>query len=243
MQSLCVAETDQFGRFFLKAREGTGLVSYYQSVDAIRPLLQSRGWARAVTGFYLNIGAGNAVRLSYFTDAPTEATRVVSEFATKSGLQETAPAESPGSRVISERYGGEELRFRRFLSTYSRIGLDIMEANLLNAKCLLATFRWQVFLSGGSYRRHFEGTFVSQSAWWRTLGPADQEQFWIDLSNWPNPPQVDWAHMLVNMVLGLDWLVLFTSRGKYSPGSIEEINEILCGSNLEYRIPDGWCAP
>ena len=48
----------------------------------------------------------------------------------------------------SAGYGGEELRFRRFLFTYTLIGLEIMETDLLHARRLFATFRWQVMRAG-----------------------------------------------------------------------------------------------
>ncbi len=199
-----VKETDLFGVFVLNAGNKNAVEGYYTSLDAIYPLVTSKPWLESVTGFYINSGeAGKSVRLSYFTQSPDEAIKVVEEFIAANGLEPTK--ESPEPRSVSERYGGEELRYRKYLSTYTQIGLDIMEADRENARCLFLTFRWQVMRGNRPYKPHFERTFETQSDFYNDLPPEDKVQFWSDLSHWPNPPEYDWAHLFVNMVLAQDW--------------------------------------
>lgn len=233
-------ETDLFGRFFLKVPGDAQFDTYYRSINALRPLLKSEDWNESVTGYYINV-AGNmdAVRLSYFTADSARVQRCVKSFCSQNNIIESQSPELPHQTKISEGYGGEELRFRRYLYVYTLIGIDIIQADLLNARRLMATFRWQIMPSRQPYRPHFEKTFKSQSAAYNSLSQEQREQFWLDLSNWPNPLQVDWAHMMVNMVLPGDWIQNWNYFLLQKPAmSINEINKIV--SNLGFHILDGW---
>lgn len=236
-----LTETDLFGRFLLKTPGGDRFSGYYRSLDAIRPLLYSEDWLGSVTGFYINVaGEFNSVRLSYFAPSPDLPQMAVDRFASDRQLEVEIP-EPPHHIKISREYGGEELRFRRFLSMYAPIGLEIMETDLLHARCLFATFRWQVMRAREPYRPHFSETFESQSAFYNSLRIEEQDQFWRGLVHWPNPPQVDWAHLFVNMVLGCDWngpqlWPLFLCP--QPPLPIQEINKVV--AELGFQIPAGW---
>jgi hypothetical protein len=236
-----LATTDLTGRFYLQASGSGGrFAGYYATLDALRPLLRSAEWQAAVTGYYLNVaGDFDAVRLTYLTTTPAAVQAAVAAFTAQGGLAESQPPEPPNPSQISGSYGGEELRFRRFLATYPLIGLDLLAANALHARCLLATFRWQVMAARQPYRPHFARTFERDSPGYRAMPAAAQEQFWADLAHWPNPPQVDWAHMLVNMLLGCDWL----GDWRYflqpqPPLSLAEINARVAEQG--FQIPDGW---
>ncbi len=200
--------TDLSGRFYLRRPGGGGrFAGYYSSLDALRPLLASAEWQAAVTGYFINVaGDFDAVRLTYFTATPEPMRRAVEAFAAARGLEQSQPPEPPVPAQVASAYGGEELRFRRYLTAYTLVGLDLLDADRLNTRCLFATFRWQVMAARQPYRPHFERSFVRDSPFFRSLSPLEQEQFWSDLAHWPNPPQVDWAHLLVNMALGCDWL-------------------------------------
>ena len=236
-----LTETDLFGRFILKVPGGDKFSGYYRSLDAIRSLLHSENWLESVTGFYINV-AGNydSVRLSYFTSSPDLLQMTVKRFANEFQLEVKA-TELPEHVRISRKYGNEEIRFRRFLSTYTPIGLEIMEADRLHARCLFATFRWQVMRARKPYRPHFLKTFESQSVSYNSLGMEEQDQFWRNLAHWPNPPQVDWAHLFVNMVLGCDWISPEAWRKFLSPQpplAIPEINEKV--AELGFQVSDEW---
>lgn len=237
-----IKETDLFGRFFLKAPDGGRFSGYYCSVNAIRPLVGSKEWLKYVTGFYINVtGDYDAVRLSYFTTYSDQTIEVVNHFVAKHKLINIQNPEIPHQEKISESYGGEELRFRRFLLTYTLIGLDIMQADLLNARCLFATFRWQVMRARKPYKPHFERTFEKHSTCYNSLLSAEKDLFWRDLDHWPNPPKVDWAHFFVNMVLGCDWNEKETWKIFLSPReplSIQEINRLI--REQDFKIPQNW---
>ncbi|MBW1982552.1 MAG: hypothetical protein JRJ12_15180 [Deltaproteobacteria bacterium] len=235
--------TDLFGRFYLKTANSKKYLGYYEAVDAIRSLVYSEQWLQCVTGYYINVADENqdAVRLSYFTPSPKMVDEVVKRFVASHGLQMVRRPVPARAVVVSKAYGGEELRFRKYLATYSPIGLDIMAADLLNARCLFATFRWQVMRARKPYKPHFLRTFKNQSMFYNSLAPAEKEQFWLDLANWPNPPQVDWAHMFVNMVLAADW----NTREEWPkffqpqpPLTTAEINKKV--KEQGFQIPPGW---
>jgi hypothetical protein len=239
--------TDLFGRFFLKAPNGGEFIGYYSSLDAIRPLVVSEEWMKNVTGFFINVAnvAGNfdAVRLSYWTASPKQIRQVVDEFVGEHGLKSIKEPPTPVQASNSELYGGEELRFRRFLSTYTLIGLDITKADLLHARCLLATFRWQVMRNRQPYKPHFIWTFENYSPFYNSLAETEKDQLWLDLAHWPNPPQMDWAHFLVNMVLGCDWNnSLGIGRELYLDPkpqlTISGINKII--ERQGFQIPENW---
>ncbi len=232
---------DLSGRFYLRLPRGGGpFAGYYASLDALRPLLESAEWQAAVTGYFINVaGDFDAVRLTYFTATPEPMRQAVEAFAATRGLEESQAREPPAPTTAAGLYGGEEIRFRRYLATYTLVGLDILRADALNARCLFATFRWQVMAARQPCRPHFERTFQRDSPFYRALPAREQEQFWADLAHWPNPPQVDWAHMMVNMVLGCDWL----GDWRYflqpqPPLTIEAINARVAEQGFE--IPPDW---
>lgn len=233
-----IADTnDLFGRFFLKKCGTAGRDGYYESLLYLEPMLRSPEW-EATAGYYINIGKKDSVRLSYFVEPGKDVTGLVDHFISRMGLEHAA-AEPVRREMVSEQYGCEELRFRRFLSTYALIGLDIMTTDLLHARCLFATFRFQIMLPRRPYRPHFESTFSKQSAHYQFLGADERDQFWEDMSHWPNPPQVDWAHTFMNMVIGGDWQPSPFLQPQPAL-SIAHINRILRNCRMGFQIPVGW---
>lgn len=228
-------ETDLFGRFFLKAPNGGKFSGYYRSLEAIRPLLKSKKWSESLTGYYINVTENfDAVRLSYFTTSPDKTKEVVDHFTSEHGLENIKCPEVP-------RKTDDKLRFRKYLVTYTQIGLDIMKAHLLNARCLFATFRWQVMRARKPYKPHFIRTFQTQSPFYNSLSSAEKDQFWKDLAHWPDPLQVDWAHLFVNIVLGCDWngpRTWYLFLDKKPSLSIQKINEII--REQGFQIPNNW---
>lgn len=234
-----LTEADLFGRFLLKASDGGRFAGYYRSLDAIRPLLYGEDWLGSVTGFYVNVaGDFDSVRLSYFTATPNCPRMVVDQFASENQVQ-VQVLEPPLAVRISDDYGGEELRFRRFLSSYSPLGLDLMQADLLHARCLCITLRCQLFPERRPYRPHLEPTMVRESPTYAALSLRQRDQFWANFQYWPNPPQVEWAHMFVNLVLGFDFNGFFQSPPPRA-ATLVEINELLTRFDAGFQIPNGW---
>lgn len=237
-----------FGIFYVKKPNGTRWDSYYRTLEALSPLFRHEEYIKLVDGFYLNIcGNFDSVRISYFVhEANSEkALLVFKTFFEKNGISEIKDSEPPRKIILAEAYGGEEYeeRFRNFLSLETQIGLELISGNLLQARILFATYRWQVRKASLPFREHFEPTFQRYSTVYNFLSDREKDQFFDDLQMWPNHLQVDWAHMMVNFVLGCDWnralfLPNYLTPGK--PLSISEINLILQKSNLEFQIPPDW---
>jgi len=237
-----IKETDLLGRFFLRAPNDGESSDCYRSLEAIRPLLKSKKWSESVTGYYINITDHlDGVRLSYFTSSPEQPKKVVDHFTSEHELENIKCPEVPHKT-------DDELRFRKYLVTYTQIGLDIMKADLFNARCLFATFRWQVMTARKPYKPRFIRTFQTQSPFYNSLSSAEKDQFWKDLAYWPNPPQVDRAHLFVNMVLGFDfiWPEAWSQLLQDGPAlSILEINELMKRNRKllkqqYFQIPNNW---
>ncbi len=192
-----------FGTLFVTNGDNAKFQSYYSTLDALRPLLRSSEWLSETTGWYLNVGDDNfsSVRISYFCPNDEDPRQLVKEYLACHSLLYFAEPNPPKKTKVAAKYGGEELRFRRYLANYTHIGLDIMSADLHHAQCLFATFRWQVFMAKEDYKQHFAPTFEEHSPFYCAMSQGNRQQFWSDLECWPNPPEVDWAHMFVNMIL------------------------------------------
>ena len=231
---------DCFGRLLITNNDSTKFRGYYSTLDALRPLFALPEWKASTTGWYLNVADGfSVVRISYFSPVDADPRDLVRGLLTDLGLSFHTSPEAPEQIDVAAAYGGDELRFRQYLATYSRIGLDIMSANLLHAQSLFATFRWQVFMAKRDYREHFAPTFETSSPFYRDMPDKDRQQLWRDLEYWPNPPQVDWAHMFVNMVLACDWNHVFGWTYPQEPRTIPQINEAL-GVDHVFQVPPEW---
>jgi len=235
-----ISVDDTFGTFYVTNNDKTKIKGYYSTLDALRPLFQLPEWQSVITGYYLNVtGAFNVVRISYFCPVGGDPRDLVRSFLAEHDLSCFTTLEAPLATKVAANYGGEELRFRCYLATYTHIGLDIMRASLHNSQCLFATFRWQVFMAGWDYRQHFAPTFEKLSPFYCGMSDKDRQQFWSDLSYWPNPPQVDWAHIFVNMVLACDWNELFGLEYPRETITIPQINQLLKRDHV-FQIPLEW---
>ena len=236
-----IKKDDLLGRFFFGISDKKKFRAYYSTLKILYPFLRSEEWLKNITGFYLNTNKGqNGIRISYFTTTPEEPKKAVEEFRKKHWtLRQIAKSEIPRPAQFYKLYGGKELPFRRFLTICTQIGLDIMQADLLHARCLLLTFRWQTFRARKSCKSHFLRTFRTQSPFYNSLTEKEQKQFWKHLAYWPDVRQVDWAHFLVNMVLGGDWVTPDDWKQFAKPQrplSIELLNKGLEG--MDFQIPN-----
>jgi len=241
-----VSKSDLFGIFYVRKLDGRKWESYYKTLEALRPLFKNEQFQEVVNGYYLNIcGDFDAVRISYFAykGNAKEAVSIFKRFLEENDIMEINDSRHPEEANVAKKYGGEEYeeRFRNYLVLETKIGLDLIKEDLLHARTLLATYRWQVRKASLPFREHFEPTFRRSSLTYNSLSEKEKDQFFTDLAEWPNPPQVDWAHMMVNFVLGCDWNQVFSdpnylTRGK--PLSLPEINMLI--RNLGFQIPQKW---
>jgi len=241
-----ISKIDLFGIFYIKKPNGTKWESYYKTIDALRPLFDEKEFIKIVKGFYLNIcGNFDSVRISYFVSEENVRGAVdkFKRFFKENGIVEIKETEYPQEKLVAKAYGGAEYeeRFRNFLVLETKIGLDLIKEDLLHARILLATYRWQVRKASLQLKGHFEPAFKKFSSTYNSLSQKEKDQFFADLAEWPNPPQVDWAHMMVNFVLGCDWNSVFSDPNYLTPGkplSIPEINKLI--KNLGLQIPQEW---
>ena len=237
-----IAATDLFGRFYLRAPDGGRIAGYYSSLNALRPLLDSGEWKESVTGYYLNVaGDLDAVRLSYFTTSPDQTRRIVESFVADHGLEYVRPSSAPVSERISARYGGEELRFRKFLATYTQIGLDLLDYDITYARRLVAEYRLSYSPQRLSCRPLFEPALTKHSPYYNSLDSQAKSQLWQDFDYWH--PGGDWLHMMVNMLLPEDWLYMpefksFFLGDNRPPITPDQRQAMLAMFNLD--IPPNW---
>ena len=108
--------------------------------------------------------------------------------------------------------------------------MDLLEKDRLYSRCLFIMLRYRFMKLKRPYEEYLKKPFEEKSRTYRILTEEEKKQLWKDLGHWPNPPQVDWIHMMVNMILGWD----VNSLGRWQEFikssrilTIPEINEII----------------
>jgi hypothetical protein len=240
-----------FGVIYIRKVPGERYESYYKTIDVLRPLLCSNEFSSAIRGFYLNhiddtLGDSRewVVRVSYFVADPdfSSMTSMVTKFFSRNSVG-VAKEKPLREEIVAACYGGiaYEEPFRDFLNLETQISLELMEADLLHARCLLATYRWQIRKAELSVERHFQSTLERCSQTYRSMSEEGRAKFLMDLQAWPNPKNYDWAHFMVEMILGADWPCVYTDP-KYvtsgKPLSIPEINRKV--KQMGFQIPLDW---
>ncbi len=244
-----ISTDDLFGRFYLgmfpseqrvqrigktRTEHIHNMYFYFGAIKKITSFVIDEKWKSLVTGFYINTDATmGAVRLSYFTQVPHKLVKYNEKVFANKGLN-LLRTEGPEQIRISDEYGREELRFRRFLSTYTSIALELMEVDLQEARRHIATFRWKITRPHWGCLSHFVPFFQRCSAFFNDLSAKKRSQFIEDLDH------LDWAHFLVNMILPEDWLPIHQElfSTPHPPLTNQEISILTRGMDLE--IPDNW---
>jgi hypothetical protein len=214
-----------FGRAYMKHPHSTGVDGYFKLIDLIRPLLELSGFQHCVSGFYINFNdkrncGSDDLRLSYFASDDAQAFSLIDEFTKSTGVI-LFKSECAQKKTLSVDYGGRaiqpneqkrfELRFRKFLHTYTQIGLDLLEDREA-ARMLVAEYRLRFFSERKNAESFFRDAF-EKSKKFIVLEGALQNQFIKDLIfmyDYPGKPnmELDWAHLMVNMLLPGDWAML-----------------------------------
>ncbi len=206
MNDNALSVNDFSARIYTILDEGESLADYYKTVSVLREFFTSPEWSSSVTGFYLNAITRDpyhvTVRIAYMVASMT--TRPVDSYqayADQKGLVTVGFDElEPREGLFTNYYGGDELLFRRYLATYSWIGMDLLENDFENSTRLFSELRKQ---PRASYRNFLEQTFLTKSPYFAGMPKADQEEFWQSFVSWPKS-NTDWAHMMVNMMIGRD---------------------------------------
>jgi hypothetical protein len=190
---------DLFGIFFVKKINGRDWASYYESINALRPLFKTEEYNKVVTGFYLNSHKGNySVRISYFVDKTNivKAYDLFKNFFDKNEIIESQAHEHPKKIILARNYGGEHLeeRFRNFLILETKIGLDLLDMDQLNTRILFAIFVFQIRNMGSPIRNYFETTLKKYSLTYNSLSNNEKRLFFDYFEIW--------NHFMVNSILG-----------------------------------------
>lgn len=207
-----------FGVIFFRFSDLKGLDvnKYFDCLRAVKPLLESSDFTDSTPSFYINYitnsEGGNSVRLTYFTENETETKKAIEDFLNENSKIVLFPShDSKESQRgnVAEGYGGENLRFRRFLNTYTQIGLDLLDYDILYSRRLVAEYRLTYSTQKISPKPLFEPAFTKHSKFFNKLDTSSVKQLWKDLKYW-HPLKdkryvMDWAHFLVNMLLPGDW--------------------------------------
>ncbi len=203
---------DLFGKVFLRYDDIRTIEGYLQCIDLIRPLFEITEFISSTPGFYINISNPNDVRLSYFTNNKSVTKRIITNFLEKNNSLRLVKSSEPRNTQISKLYGGEELRFRKYLHTYTQVGLDLLQYDRKFVKQLVAEYRLTYSPQKISCRPLFEPVFRKLSYYFNQLEPSCIAQLWRDLDYWhpiKNSRYIaDWAHFLVNMLLPGDWIYI-----------------------------------
>lgn len=197
---------DFSARIYTTMNMGASLSDYYKTVSVLRELFASPEWSSSVTGFYLNAITRESyqvtVRIAYMVSAMTaKPVDSYQAYADRKGLVTVGFDElEPRESVMTDYYGGDELLFRRYLATYSWIGMDLLENDFDGSTRLFTDLRKQ---PRATYRAFLENTFLFRSPYFAAMLKADQEEFWQSFVSWPKS-NADWTHMMVNMMIGCD---------------------------------------
>lgn len=204
------------GKKYLKISD-TPIEGYFDCIKVIKPLLADFNSSSSTPGFYINISGNssnrlNVVRLTFFTYNPEETKKIIDRFLNNNTNVVSLPLEDfrdenfkkPIECRISEGYGGEEIRFRNFLNSYTHIGLDLLDYDILYSRRLVAEYRLTYSTQRISCKPLFEHPFSRHSKFFNQLDGYSIEQLWNDLNFWHS--KGDWAHFLVNMLLPGDWI-------------------------------------
>ena len=205
-----VSESDLVGRFFIRKPGVQGLLGYYKTIYQLLPLFKTPKFQQHVSGCYVNEPGKDIfgiVRLSYFTPPNMRAAAVqnIETFLTESKLDEIYTRTGPEEDHVARDYGGDEfeLPFRKFLALETRIGLELVDANHLEVQSLLIKFRRQKPRNSSEIYTYFDPIF-QKSGTYCDLSIQEKDFLWENLSRNPPSSRSDWAHFLVNLILGFD---------------------------------------
>jgi len=206
---------------------------YFETLKDLRHLLKDEEWISNITGFYIGYDRisrssehsmpkeYNVLKLVCF-NPPTPKDKKEELYKQQIGgligrlidkyklinIGPQGPSKLPakgleGSIILSTPYGGEELRFRKFLSISTLIALDIIENDLLAAQRLFSRFPLPGRRNIASYKLHFPQMFET-SHFYNLLSTEKEEErdrFWEDIK-YREQGKTDWMHMPMNMICG-----------------------------------------
>lgn len=211
-----VTESDLVGRFFIwdpdvpDIKDRLNIRGYYGIVNRLRPLFKNLQTQQNISSYFLNhiknetTNNKDTVRLTYFVSIESipSTIELIEKYLNDNKLVEHCSREYPH---IDE---GMPLKFRRFVTLNTPIGLDIMDGKKLqNARHLVAKYIFQARPTNptnSQIRHHFEQTFRDNSDTYKSLSKEDTDFYWMNFSKYDKKLRATFEHFLVNLVVGFD---------------------------------------
>lgn len=223
---------------------------YFDCLDILKSLLRDPDFKKSTPGFYINYVTNmveddddgkNSVRLTYFTIDTYKTLKLIGNFEKtnrdKIRIYHSKTTERPNKNNVS-LCTEEELRFRKFLNSYTQIGLDLLENfGRLCTRRLVATYRFDCHPHTPEWvirpKPFFEPVFNKHSEFFRELNDGYfTEQLWEDLERSERGPRGIWLHYFVNMLLPGDW-------NEYGYVIPEELKKRMLESK-RLDVPEDW---
>jgi hypothetical protein len=223
---------DLLGIFYLLGQGESMDESYFSAIQSMRTLFAMPEFSRLVIGYYLSNKDG-FLRLSYFAHPENgkAAHKIIEEFVKSSGIIE--PRDSEISRINSKL--ASNLEFREFLDTYTQISLDLIKDELEYARKLMLWIRFvlqpNLLLSGNQPEMltKLNDSLMKRSSTYSKMSSTNRTKF---LDHLTKPDKNDWAHMMVNFLIGPD--------PRWQSWSNEKINRWLSDNKIPISFPDDW---
>lgn len=180
---------------------------YFNCLRKIKNLFQDPDFESSIPGFYINFIRGS-LRLCYYTIDVKKTRQAKEVFLGKNPEIKIFSSQEPEEAQKLKNCDDNDLRFRNFLTTYSQIGLDLIDCNNFQyIRDLVAGYRFAYICVGRiSSRPFFEAAFSKYSNFFNQMNLSMVEQFWKDLDRYDDEGRPDWAHYFVNMLLPYDGL-------------------------------------
>jgi len=171
-------------------------MDYHKSVYFFGMILgRYKGNIPGSSGYYLSRSKyhPDAVRLTLFTRNNREAEEIKKwiDDLEKDKLIRIIPyvSRKPEKVIFTKHYGGDEYEFRKYLTTYTLIGIQCMAYDFNKSQKI-----WSDLMDSGGT----DITFVEHSNFFKQLDYEEKCKF-IDAMYTRK-----WGHMIINFVLGYD---------------------------------------
>ena len=182
---------------------------YWACLDAMRGLFDDPAFKQSTPGFYINHITNtdddnrNSLRVVYHSVDPAKTQKAIEDFLTKNNDKVklfNSKTSHKADPARSDEPKGEEYEFQSFLSTNTRIFLDVSKSyGQPRLQALVFSYRHFCITQRMSPETVFEIVFTKHSATFKELKAKSlDQQYWTDLTRYFNNNDFG-LHFLVNM--------------------------------------------
>ncbi|MBD3407602.1 MAG: hypothetical protein GF411_15910 [Candidatus Lokiarchaeota archaeon] len=235
-------EALDYGLFFVKGQGKTEYDRYYSAVLNLERLISDEESDLLLEGIYLS-SKDSWCRLTYIVQREQRsiAHSFIHDWIDKnkelSLYKSSKPTPLTRDLLIS--------KFRTYLYTYTRVGLNLLSFNISYAQKLMVWIRYIMNMNQTlipeqttSDVQTLHTALSAHSEYFYSLSPSEKQVFIENLTKFDNN---DWAHMMVNFILRYDPRNRFTLTTPILPTpEMRTINEDLKQIGIPVIYPDGW---